>query len=335
MSELQHEHSTGTARAAWAADAPPPAQLRHVQCPGASKAGPHGAGDAQSHRMAYWDWPAADDAGNAHLIVCVHGLTRNGRDFDVLAQRLRRKARVICPDVVGRGRSDWLADAHGYQIPTYVGDMLALLAELAQQAQAQGQPIARMDWVGTSMGGLIGLGLLTQPSLPLPLGRLVLNDVGPSIEWQALQRIGSYLGQPLRFADLQQGAEYLRRIAVGFGPHSDAQWLALSAPMLRSDGAGGLALHYDPAIAQPYQSFTQEAASAGEQVLWSLYDALRLPTLLLRGAQSDLLSAATAHAMTQRGPQAQLVQFEGVGHAPTLVQPEQLAVVEQFLLGEA
>ncbi len=279
--------------------------------------------------MAYWEWNATGNPAHPHVIVCVHGLSRQGRDFDVLARELSQHARVVCPDVVGRGQSDWLADPMGYQIPQYGADMVALLAQLHQQA-----PIATLDWVGTSMGGLIGMGIAGQPDLPLPapVRRLVLNDVGPVIQWQALQRIGQYLGFLAKFESLQQAADAMWAISTSFGPHTPAQWLELSRAMVRSLPEGGVTLHYDPAIAVPFRSVTQEAAAAGEAFLWQLYDQIAARTLLLRGAQSDLLSHETAQAMGQRGPQAQLVEFAGVGHAPTLVAADQVAVVRDFLL---
>ncbi len=290
--------------------------LNYVTCPDA----------ASGHRMAWWQWgnPAA-----SHVVVCVHGLSRQGRDFDVLAQALCDRAggqlRVVCPDVAGRGQSDWLKDPMGYQIPAYAADMLVLLGEL--------QPVT-LDWVGTSMGGLIGLVLAGQPQLPYRIRKLVLNDVGPAISWQAIQRIGEYLGAPVRFSSIEQAAEALRLISVGFGPHTREQWLALTRPMLKpaSDGSG-LMLHYDPAIAVPYGTLTRESSEQGEATLWQLYDGIQAETLLLRGANSDLLSPATALAMTQRGPRAQLVEFPGVGHAPTLVAADQVQAVCDFLLG--
>lgn len=283
--------------------------------------------------MAYWEWDATGGATLApHVVVCVHGLSRQGRDFDELAQALAPHARVVCPDVVGRGHSDWLADPMHYQVPVYAADMLALLAQLHAEA-----PIQTLDWVGTSMGGLIGMALAGQPglALPAPLRRVVLNDVGPVIQWEALERIGQYLGAPVRFASQEQAADALWAISSSFGPHTREQWLALSQPMLREDGQGGWRLHYDPAIAVPFRALTREAATGGEQQLWQLYDRITAQVLLLRGAQSDLLTLETAQAMTQRGPRAQLVQFEGVGHAPTLVEPGQRAVVERFLLNAA
>lgn len=269
------------------------------------------------HRMAYVEW---GDPANPRVLLCVHGLARQGRDFDTFAQALSDRYRVVCPDVVGRGRSDWLADPSGYQIPAYVADMVTLLARLGAQ---------ELHWVGTSMGGLIGLGLASLPNSPLK--KLVLNDVGPSIEPAALQRIGAYLGQPLRWGSLDEAADYLWTISSSFGPHSREQWLALTRPMLRPDG-DGFRLHYDPSIAVPLRAVTPEQAKAGEAMLWAGYDTLRIPTLLLRGAESDLLSKATAEAMTQRGPKARLIEFAGVGHAPTLVAPDQIAAVREFLL---
>ena len=284
--------------------------------------------------MAYWQWgnPAA-----AHVVVCVHGLSRQGRDFDTLASSLVDKAngniRVICPDVVGRGESDWLKDAMGYQIPAYAADMLVLLGQLHVVS-----PITTLDWVGTSMGGLIGMVVCGQPGLPLPVPvyKLVLNDVGPAIEWLSLVRIGMYLGAPVTFDSVQQGADAMWAISKGFGPHTPEQWLALSVPMLRPvtyAPGSKLRMHYDPALSVPFKQATEESTLQNEKKLWQLYDNITAQTLLLRGADSDLLSPATALAMTQRGPKAWLVEFAGVGHAPTLMAADQVAAVAGFLLG--
>jgi len=285
---------------------------------------------AGGHRMAYWQW---GDAQAGHVIVCVHGLSRQGRDFDVLAQGLLSRAaqplRIVCPDVVGRGRSDWLTDPMGYQVPGYTADMLQLLAQLSAQAS-----VSTLDWVGTSMGGLIGMVICGTPELPLPVPvrRLVLNDVGPAIEWEALQRIGTYLGNTGRFESLQQAADAMWAISTSFGPHTPEQWLALSRPMVKSLPDGGFTLHYDPAIGVPFRNLTQESAAQGQAALWQLYDNIRAETLVTRGAKSDLLSHETAQAMTQRGPHARLVEFEGVGHAPTFVTDIQVEAVASFLL---
>lgn len=301
-------------------------QLVQVTCPGASTT------DPASHRMAYWSW---GDAANPRVLVCVHGLSRQGRDFDVLARALSQHYHVVCPDVVGRGQSDWLADAKGYQVFTYASDMVAMLRQV-REAKGLASPIT-VDWVGTSMGGLIGLGLSTLPSEAsgVQLRRFVLNDVGPRLRIEALQRIGSYLGLPKRFATEQEAADYLWSISAGFGPHTPEQWLSLSRPLLRVDTAShdsSLILHYDPAIAEPFKTMTADSASSGEAMLWQVYDALRCEVLLLRGQNSDLLDADTARQMTERGPRARLIEFAGVGHAPTLIAPDQVAAVEGFLL---
>jgi pimeloyl-ACP methyl ester carboxylesterase len=285
---------------------------------------------AGGHRMAFWQWGEAEAP---HAIVCVHGLSRQGRDFDVLARGLLARAvqplRIVCPDVAGRGRSDWLADPMGYQLPGYAADMLQLLGVLHARS-----PVSTLDWVGTSMGGLIGMALCGTPRLPLPapVRRLVLNDVGPAIQWQALQRIGTYLGNTGRFDTEQQAADAMWAISTSFGPHTPEQWLALSRPMVKALPEGGFTLHYDPAIAVPFRTVTEESAAQGQAALWQLYDNIRAETLLTRGAKSDLLSPETAHAMTQRGPRARLVEFEGVGHAPTFVTDNQVEAVASFLL---
>ena len=292
--------------------------LNYVSCPDADG----------GHRMAYWQWGQPD---SDHVVVCVHGLSRQGRDFDVLAQALCQKSgntiRVVCPDVVGRGQSDWLKNPMGYQIPAYAADMLALLAQLKPRT---------LDWFGTSMGGLIGLVLAGSPDLPLPtpVRRLVLNDVGPVMQWQALQRIGEYLGHTGRFDSLQQAADALWATSTSFGPHTPAQWLALSSPMVKplAGAPGKLTLHYDPAIAVLFRTVTAESVAQGEAMLWQLYDNISAKTLLVRGAESDLLTPATAQAMTQRGPHARLIEFAGVGHAPTFVVDAQVQAVLSFLL---
>lgn len=269
------------------------------------------------HRMAFVEW---GDPANPKVLVCAHGLARQGRDFDTLAQAMAGEYRVVCPDVVGRGRSDWLADPMGYAIPHYVADMVTLLARLNAR---------EVHWVGTSMGGLIGMGLASLKGSPI--GKLVLNDVGPRIEFESLQRIGQYLGAPAHWATLDEAADALWAISESFGPHTREQWLALSAPQLRPDG-DGFKPHYDPGIALPFRLVTRDVTAAGEAMAWQAYDSLRCPTLVLRGAESDLLSRETAVEMARRGPKATVHEFPGVGHAPTLVQADQVEVVRRFLL---
>jgi pimeloyl-ACP methyl ester carboxylesterase len=266
--------------------------------------------------MAYWEWGARD---NPHVLMCVHGLTRQGRDFDVLAQSLCTHYRVVCPDVVGRGQSDWLRDPNGYQVPMYVADMVTLIARLQPEV---------LHWVGTSMGGLIGMGLASVPQTPI--SRLVINDVGPTLEPQALKRIARYLGLHLRWKSLDEATDHIALVSRSFGPLTREQWLRLTEPLLKRDGDEWVA-RYDPQIAVPFKASTPEKAKADEILLWHLYDAITCPTLVLRGADSDLLKRDTAVAMTQRGPQAQLQEFEHVGHAPMLVSDDQVAVVKAFL----
>jgi pimeloyl-ACP methyl ester carboxylesterase len=283
-------------------------QLRHVQCLDAGGL----------HRMAYWQWERIGGAAD-RVLVCVHGVSRQGRDFDVLARAMRDGWRVVCPDVVGRGESDRLADPGGYVIPTYVADMVTLLARLDART---------VHWFGTSMGGLIGIVLAGMPGSPIE--RLVVNDVGPTIDAAGLVRIGDYIGKPLTWASEDEAADYLLTISRGFGPHTRAEWLALTRPMLRRDGARWR-LHYDPAIGAALRATTSEMAAAGEALLWAAYERIACPTLLLRGAQSDVLSASTAAAMASRGPKARVHEFAGVGHAPTIVAADQVAVVREFL----
>jgi len=315
-----------------------PPVLHYLDMPGPA------AKDAAQRRLAWWEWNATGQAQPDHVVLCVHGLSRQSRDFDVLAQALAPSALVVCVDVAGRGHSDWLADPMAYQVPTYATDLAVLMGHLRQRhasahAADDDAPALRIDWVGTSMGGLIGLVVAAQAALGIR--RLVLNDVGPELQWPALQRIGGYLGQMPVYADEQVAADTLRQLFAGFGPHTPAQWLALTRPMLRPV-QGGWTLHYDPAIAQPFHAMlsatgeqlaaARQAAVAGEAMLWALYDSLTQPTLLLRGEHSDLLSAATAQAMTERGPRARCLTVAGVGHAPTLVADDQVAAVRDFLL---
>jgi len=309
--------------------------LHHLTVPGPP------AKHSDGRRVAWWEWNATGQPHPAHVVVCVHGLTRQARDFDVLALALAPYACVVSVDVAGRGHSDWLADPMAYQVPTYATDLAIVLGHLRQRhaaAVGSAEPYAlHIDWVGTSMGGLIGIALAAQPAIGLR--RLVLNDVGPVIEPQSLCRIDTYLGHQAVYPSEQAAADALWNNLSTFGPHTAEQWLALSRPMLRPV-QGGWSLHYDPDIAVPFRAMlaaglsevAKEAAQAGEQMLWQMYDAIESPTLLLRGAQSDLLSHATAVAMTQRGPRARLVEFPAVGHAPTLVAPDQVEAVQTFLL---
>ena len=268
--------------------------------------GPHGF-----HRMAYHEWPGPP---GAPTLVCVHGLTRNGRDFDMLAAALQTRWRVICPDVAGRGASDFLPNPADYSYPVYLADVAALIARLDVDA---------VDFVGTSMGGLIGMLLAAQPGNPIR--RLVINDVGPLIAAEGLRRIATYVGDDLDFADLAEVEAYLRKVAASFGPLTDAQWRHLARYSIRPRPDGRLGRSYDVGIAAAFKEV------ASDIDLWPIWDAVRCPTLLLRGAQSDLLRAADAAAMTRRGPKARLIEFAGIGHAPALMAEDQIAAVAGFL----
>lgn len=276
------------------------------------------------HRMAYKEWGAPD---NPNVLVCVHGVTRVGDDFDDLARAMADRYRVVCPDVVGRGRSGWLRNPELYVVPQYVSDMVTLLARVLANGERQ-----KVDWVGTSMGGMIGMGLASLPDSPIE--RLVLNDIGPVLDPAALNRIGDYIGQELRFPTFEEGARFVRDVSQPFGPHTDAQWEKMARDVLRQEPDGEWVRHYDMGLALPFRAATPESVAADGRMLWAAYDAIRCPTLVVRGELSDLLSRATALEMTQRGPRAQLVEIAGVGHAPMFMQDDQIALVRKFLLNQ-
>jgi pimeloyl-ACP methyl ester carboxylesterase len=282
------------------------AQIKMVQC----------LSPAGLHAMAYKEW---GDPHNPRVLVCVHGVTRVSDDFDALAAALSDYYRVICPDIVGRGRSDWLKDPKYYWVPQYVSDMVTLIARL---------DVPQVDWFGTSMGALIGMGLAALPDAPIR--KMVMNDVGPTLNFQALSRIGSYIGEDLRFDSFQQAREYIRTISAPFGPHTEQEWDKLAADVLRQTDDGRWRRHYDVSLALPFKVMTEESALQGEAALWAAYDAVRCPVLLVRGSESDLLTRDTAQQMTTRGPHARLVELPGIGHAPTFMHDDQIALARQF-----
>jgi pimeloyl-ACP methyl ester carboxylesterase len=280
-------------------------RLGRVQC----------ASGAGLHRMAYREW---GDPANPAVLVCVHGLTRCARDFDSLARALCDRYRVVCPDVVGRGGSDWLANPMLYGYPQYVADMVTLIARLN---------VEQVHWVGTSMGGLIGMALASLPGSPI--ARMVLNEAGAVVAHAALERIGKYVGADPRFPSLEAAEQVVRVNAAPFGPHTDAEWRFLTEVVMRKQPDGSYRFHYDPKIAEPFRAGMPE----GDLDLWPVWDAIRCPTLVIRGAQSDLLTRATAEEMTRRGPRAKLIELPGIGHAPTLMHADQIAIVRGYLLG--
>ena len=277
---------------------------RSVQC-----ASPRGL-----HRIAYLEW---GDPRNRDVVICVHGITRVARDFDELARALCGRFRVVCPDMAGRGDSDRLADPMLYGAPQYVSDAVTLIARL---------DVETISWVGTSMGGLIGMALAALPGTPV--SRLLLNEAGPVVSKASLERIATYIGRVPAFTSVEEAEKYIRTVSASFGPHTDAQWRFLTEVWLRKAEDGTYRAHYDPRIGEPFRAGLPDK----DLELWPLYEAIRCPTLVLRGADSDLLSRETTARMAARGPKARVVEIPGVGHAPTLMSPDQVSVVRQFLI---
>ncbi len=282
---------------------------RRVQC-----ASPTGL-----HRVAYTEW---GDPENPRVLVCVHGLTRSGRDFDRLAAALSDVYRVVCPDVAGRGQSDWLADPQRYGVAQYVADMVTLVARL---------DVETVDWFGTSMGGLIGLALGGLPGSPI--GKMIVNDIGPHIEPAALARIGDYLGVNMRFATEQEGVDHLASLALSFGPLTPDEWREINRPLLRRDDDGSWAVRYDPRIAEPVKAVTPEMNALGEAILWRSLEAFAGPLLVVRGAESDLLSRETVGEMIARGKAVTSVEIAGAGHAPAFLSAGEIAIARRFFIG--
>ena len=266
------------------------------------------------HRLSYIEW---GDARNPKVLVCAHGLTRCARDFDFLARALVADYRVVCPDMPGRGESQWLRNPMEYAVPTYVADMVTLIARL---------DVESVHWVGTSMGGLIGMALAALPDTPVT--RLVLNEAGPLVSAVSLERIGTYVGKAVPLPSIEVAEQYVRAVSAPFGSHTDAQWRFLTEHVVRANPDGTLRMHYDPALAVPFN-----AQKPHQDIdLWPFYDQIRCPTLVIRGETSDLLTPQTVQAMTERGPKAKAVELKGIGHAPTLIHDDQVALVRDFLL---
>jgi pimeloyl-ACP methyl ester carboxylesterase len=272
------------------------------------------------------------------VVVCVHGLSRNSRDFDYLARDLQRKCRVVCMDVVGRGDSDWLEDKSGYSFRTYLYDAAALIARVTTAVRRGffgiGRRATRLDWVGTSMGGLIGLLLAARPNSPIR--RLVLNDVGPFVPWDALFRLKGQAPQGASFRSAAEAERYLREACAGFGLRSKGHWRHLVRHSVRKQKDGRYALRYDPAIGRAQSQWDRELPLGAEFMrgvdVWPAWSQVRCPVLVLRGAESDVLTSATVAEMRKRKPDVQVVEFPGVGHAPALFDSDQIKVVRRFLL---
>ncbi len=271
--------------------------------------GPHGF-----HKLAYYEW---GDPDNGNVLVCVHGLTRCGRDFDDLAAAMADRYRVVCVDLPGRGASDWLPVAADYQPTTYLQDMAALLARLN---------VEDVDWFGLSLGGLLGMMLSAQPNTPIR--KLVIDDIGGFIDLPALERIASWVGNDPTFRDPKALEAYLREVGAPYGPLTDEQWARLAKNGSRFDESSSVwKLHYDPNIADAFKDGFSEPVT-----LWPVWDMLRVPVLLLRGAESDILLKETAEEMLTRGPKTELIEFDGVGHAPMMMSKEQIMPVREWLL---
>ncbi len=267
------------------------------------------------HRMAYHTW---GDPSNPRVLICLHGLTRRGSDFRTLAEVMSKNYYVVCPDVVGRGDSDFLENPMLYGIPQYVADMTTLVARLN---------VTSVDWFGTSMGGLIGMVYAGMPDSPIR--RILINDVGPRIEPEALKRLSSYVGQPFSYPDRAEALTVLNRICASFGSHTPEEWERLNGPLLQ-EVQGIWSLHYDPKIAIPFAAVNPVLAKAGEVALWNHFDAITVPILIVRGGDSDLLSIATVEEMLRRNPHARSITIPGVGHAPAFLKPEQIALAAEF-----
>ncbi len=267
----------------------------------------------------FMDWDAAGRAGaTAEPVIAWHGLARTGRDMDPIAARLSARHRVICPDTIGRGLSQWSPDpAREYCLAFYE----RLAAELLDQLG-----IRSCLWLGTSMGGAIGL-RAAAGALRGRIRRLVLNDIGPELAAPAVDRIRTYAGSPPAFATMGELEAYFRTIYKPYGCLPDAQWRALAETSARRLPDGRLTPHYDPAMVLQFEHHPED------YLQWSAWDALDLPVLVLRGESSDLLLPEVAEAMRTRGPRAVVATIPGCGHAPALNTPEQFALVERFLAG--
>ena len=267
------------------------------------------------HRMAYHAW---GDPSNSKILICVHGLTRRGSDFITLAKAMCQDYYVVCPDIVGRGQSDRLTNPMLYAVPQYVADMAQLVKQLG---------VTQVNWLGTSMGGLIGMVYASMPNSPII--KMLINDVGPRIEPEAIARLGSYVGQPFSFTKREDALEKLNQICATFGEHTPQEWEVYNGPML-VQREGQWVMHYDPDIAVPFSSVNPIMAKAGEMAMWQAFKQIHIPMLIVRGGKSDLLSAATVAEMCKVNPYARSIEIPNVGHAPAFVKPEQIALAKEF-----
>lgn len=279
---------------------------------------PHESGIPQprgTHRIAYTEW---GNPNNPNILVCVHGLSRNGRDFDFFARDLATHYRVICPDMVGRGKSDWLNNKLLYGYPLYIADCVALLASLE---------VDYVDWVGTSMGGVIGM--VIAGSHPGLIRKLVLNDIGPLVSKVGLQRITGYVGQQTGFPTREALEKYLKKIMQPFGINHGSFWQHIIDHSAVRNANGGYDLAYDPAIAMAFQ----DTKVAIEDVdMWPLWAGVNNPVLVIRGGESDILRRDTVEIMRTSRSGVDSVEWAGIGHAPMLMDEYQIEFVGEWLM---
>jgi pimeloyl-ACP methyl ester carboxylesterase len=271
--------------------------------------------ELHNQKIAYQDWGSEN---SQHQTVCVHGLTRNKHDFDHLARSLSDISRVICIDIAGRGESDWLPNPDKYNYQTYLSDIKAIFAKLK---------LSNVYWVGTSMGGIIGM-LLCADS-PYLIKKLILNDVGPFIPKSSLLRIKEYVGDPVQFKSIAESTTYFKRTLSGFGDLSDQQWDQLAQNSIKPLEDGKFALHYDPSIANAFQGELEDVD------LWNIWDLIEAEVMTIRGENSDLLLEKTLTEMGTRGPKSKTAVIQNTGHAPALLSESEIKIIKEFLFSHA
>ena len=281
-----------------------------------------GRGESSGYRqLAYTDW---GDPKNRHVIICAHGLTRNCRDFDFFADSLKEDFRVVCVDMAGRGRSDWLENPEDYNSPlTYLSDMEHVLEYIHLQNDVRIQ----FYWVGISMGGLVGMLMTTRKCLSGAFRALVVSDIGPFVSSRVLAQFATYTGKAPRFNNLGGLESYMRDTALPYSALTDAQWHHQAVYSAREYGDGTIGFRYDPGILSGFQP-----GNMNDIDLWACWDKLTFPVLVIRGGESGVLTPGTAREMQLRRPEAHIVELAGVGHAPMLMNTEQIHLVRNFLL---
>ncbi len=268
------------------------------------------------HRINYLEWGDVEKFSTQETLVCVHGLTRNARDFDFFASKLCNQYRVVCPDVVGRGDSDHLLDDESYNYFQYNADMNALLSRLG---------VTEVNWIGTSMGGIIGMVLASVPQSPIR--RLVINDIGPEVSRDALMSIAAYIGKSEEFASQKDVEDYLRKIYPEFGPMTNEDWAHMAKYSSKRTEHGTWKMKVDSRVGDAFR----DSISYFNVDMWDTWERISCPVLVLRGKESTFLSEEVASRMMTCGPETTIVEFDGCGHTPTLRNDEQVSVIEDWL----